>query len=197
MAYRYAINLKSGQFGLGQVKELIPEIARTAIQDASDLITTYGKEHLSGVPFSSRTGGHVIQKRTGRGAASVQAEYPYGSPFRSRIYASAMTRYADNPEEWNYLAILETGRGEVRPKYTPSAKAGYASKARLTIPGGNHQLVNGENGLRGISGRYFFAKTLPPMAGKYWFESAVNRADPEIQQAIAAAVQDVLKEHGF
>jgi len=199
MAYRVTVdlsNIKSFQ-ALAELKEQLPAIAARTVEDAAERVATYGKEHLSGVPFTSRTGGHAIQKRTGRGAASVESQYPYGSPFKSRVFASAMTRYANNPEEWNYLAVLEYGRGEIRPKYTPSMIAGQPSRARLTIPGGPHQLVNGENNFRGISGRYSFARSIPPMAGKYWFEAAVERAKPEIKEQIDAEIKSVLTRYGL
>ena len=199
MAYRVTVdlsNIKSFQ-ALAELKEQLPAIAARTVEDAAERVATYGKEHLSGVPFTSRTGGHAIQKRTGRGAASIESQYPYGSPFKSRVFASAMTRYANNPEEWNYLAVLEYGRGEIRPKYTPSMIAGQPSRARLTIPGGPHQLVNGENNFRGISGRYSFARSIPPMAGKYWFEAAVERAKPEIKEQIDAEIKSVLTRYGL
>jgi len=199
MAYRVTVDLSGIESiqALAALREQLPAIAARTVEDAAERVATYGKEHLSGVPFTSRTGGHVIQKRTGRGAASVESQYPYGSPFKSRVFASAMTRYANNPEEWNYLAVLEYGRGEIRPKYTPSMIAGQPSRARLTIPGGPHQLVNGENNFRGISGRYSFARSIPPMSGKYWFEAAVERAKPEIKEQIDAEIKSVLTRYGL
>lgn len=119
------------------------------VGDAAETIARYGKQNLSGTPFTSRTGTHTIQKRSGRGAAS----YPYGSPFRSRVSASAYSRYANNSEEVNYLAVLEYGRGEIRPQYTPPAARGDFARAQLTIPGGPHSLVNGQNIVSGISSR--------------------------------------------
>lgn len=199
MAYRITIDLGGIESiqALAALRDQLPAIAARTVENAAERVATYGKEHLSGVPFTSRTGGHAIQKRTGRGAASVESQYPYGSPFKSRVFASAMTRYANNPEEWNYLAVLEYGRGEIRPKYTPSMIAGQPSRARLTIPGGPHQLVNGENNFRGISGRYSFARSIPPMAGKYWFEAAVERAKPEIKEQIDAEIKSVLTRYGL
>lgn len=199
MAYRVTIDLSGIESiqALAALQDQLPAIAARTVESAAERVATYGKQHLSGVPFTSRTGSHVIQKRTGRGAASVESQYPYGSPFTSRVFASAMTRYANNPEEWNYLAVLEYGRGEIRPKYTPSMIAGQPSRARLTIPGGPHQLVNGENNFRGISGRYSFARSIPPMAGKYWFEAAVERAKPEIKEQIDAEIKSVLTRYGL
>lgn len=199
MSYRVTFDLRGIESleALTALKAAVPEIAARTVEGGAERIATYGKEHLSGVPFTSRTGTHVIQKRTGRGAASVEAQYPYGSPYRSRVFASAMTRYANNPEEWNYLAVLEYGRGEIRPKYTPSMMRGQPGRARLTIPGGPHQLVNGENNFRGISGRYSFARTIPPMAGKFWFEAAVDRAKPEIREQVNTEIQTILARYGL
>lgn len=199
MAYRVTFDLRGIESleAIAALKSAVPELARKTVEDGAERIATYGKEHLSGVPFTSKTGTHVIQKRTGRGAASIESQYPYGSPFRARVFASAMTRYANNPEEWNYLAVLEFGRGEIRPKYTPSMVAGQPGRARLTIPGGPHQLVNGENNFRGISGRYSFARTIPPMAGKYWFAAAVERATPEIREQVDTEIRGILSRYGL
>lgn len=76
--------------------------------------------------------------------------------------ASAHSRYANNSEEVNYLAVLEYGRGEIRPQYTPPAARGDFARAQFTIPGGPYSLVNGQNIFSGISGRHSLAKTTPP-----------------------------------
>lgn len=198
MSYKLAIDIKSGPVQrLSQFAGVVPQLAQQIVADSADLIAEYGKQNLSGVPFTSKTGTHTIQKRTGRGAASVMAQYPYGSPFKARVFASAFTRYADNPEEWNYLAILEYGRGEIRPKYTPSAARGDFARARLAIPSGPHSLVNGQGGFRGISGRYSFVKTIPPMAGKFWMEAAATAAGPEIEAQANTLIDEALKRYGL
>jgi hypothetical protein len=188
MSYKLAIDIKSGP---------VQQLAQQIVADSADLIAEYGKQNLSGVPFTSKTGTHTIQKRTGRGAASVTAQYPYGSPFKARVFANAFTRYADNPDEINYLAVLEYGRGEIRPKYTPSAARGDFARARLTIPGGPHGLVNGQGGFRGVSGRYSFVKTIPPMAGKFWMEAAATAAGPEIEAQANTLIDETLKRYGL
>ena len=198
MAYRLNFDFKTDALSrLSQIKGELPRLAGAIVADSADLIAEYGKQNLSGVPFSSKTGTHTIQKRTGRGAASVVAQYPYGSPFRARVFASAKTRYANNPEEHDYLAILEYGRGEIRPKYTPAAARGDFARARLTIPGGPHQLANGRNGFRGVNGRYAFTKTIPPMEGKYWMAAAATAAAPEIEELANQHVNDALGRLGL
>ena len=198
MAYRLSFDFKSDAFArIGRIKGELPRVAGAIVADSADLIAEYGKQNLSGVPFTSKTGTHTIQKRTGRGAASVIAQYPYGSPFRARVFASAKTRYANNPEEHDYLAILEYGRGEIRPKYTPSASRGDFARARLAIPGGPHQLVNGQSGFRGITGRYAFTKNIPPMEGKYWMAAAAQAAAPEIEALANAHIDDALNRLGL
>lgn len=198
MAYRLDFNFKAGPLeALSQFKGAVPQLAEAIVRDSADLLAEYGKQNLSGVPFTSKTGTHTIQKRSGRGAASVTAQHPYGSPYRARVFASAMTRYADNPEEWNYLAILEYGRGEIRPKYTPAAARGDFARARLAIPGGPHQLVNGQSGFRGMSGRYSFAKSIPPMEGKFWMAAAAEAAGSGIEQNANALTDKALKQYGL
>jgi hypothetical protein len=198
MAYRLDFDFKTGPLeALSRFKGAVPQLAQQIVKDSADLLVEYGKQNLSGVPFSSQTGTHTIQKRTGRGAASVQSQYPYGSPFRARVFASALTRYADNPEEWNYLAILEYGRGEIRPKYTPSAARGDFARSRLAIPGGPHQLVNGAGGFRGMSGRYSFVKTIPPMEGKFWMAAAATAAGPELEENANQLTLDALQQYGL
>jgi hypothetical protein len=198
MSYKLAIDIKSGPVQrLNQFAGVVPQLAQQIVADSAETIARYGKQNLSGTPFTSRTGTHTIQKRTGRGAASVTAQYPYGSPFKARVFASAFSRYSDNPEEINYLAVLEYGRGEIRPKYTPSAARGDFARARLTIPGGPHNLVNGQGGFRGISGRYSFAKTIPPMGGKFWMEAAAQAAGPEIEAQANTLIDETLKMYGL
>jgi hypothetical protein len=198
LAYRLNFDFKTDALSrLSQIKGELPRLAGAIVSDSADLIAKYGKQNLSGVPFTSKTGTHTIQKRSGRGAASVVAQYPYGSPFRARVFASAKARYANNPEEWDYLAILEYGRGEIRPKYTPSAARGDFARARLAIPGGPHQLVNGQSGFRGITGRYAFTKSIPPMEGKYWMAAAATAAAPEIEALANQHVEDALGRLGL
>ncbi len=193
MAYRLTIALPDSAIAqLQQVGQQLADVVPAIVEDSLTEVKAQAVQNLSGVPFASRTGTHTIQKRSGMGAASVQVQFPYGSPFRGRVFAAAYTQYADNPERWNYLAILEEGRGEVRPKYTPSAKAGNLGRARLTIPGGAHNLVSGRAGFRGITGRYRFVKSLPPMEGKYWMESAAQKAQESIPEIVAYHVNRVL-----
>lgn len=196
--YRLEFNFKVGPVeALSRVKGAVPQLAQKIVSDSADLLAEYSKQNLSGVPFTSQTGTHTIQKRTGRGAAAVTTQYPYGSPFRARVYASALTRYADNPEEWNYLGILEYGRGEIRPKYTPAARGGFTARARLTIPGGVHNLVSGAAGFRGVTGRYAFVKSIPPMAGKYWMAAAATAAGPEIEARANQLLDETLRKYGL
>lgn len=198
MAYRLSFDFKSDAFArIGRIKGELPRVAGAIVADSAERIADYAKQNLSGEPFTSKTGTHTIQKRTGRGAASVIAQYPYGSPFRARVFASAKTRYADNPEVHDYLAILEYGRGEIRPKYTPSASRGDFARARLTIPGGPHALDEGKNGFRGQSGNYRFTKTIPPMEGKYWMAAAAQAAAPEIEALANAHIDDALNRLGL
>lgn len=185
MAYRLQFSIAPNS--LDTVRQHIDLKIAPIMQDALEAIANHAKQNLSGVPFESRTGTHVINKRSGKGAASVQVQYPYGSPYRGRVFASALSQYPGNPEAVNYLAVLEYGRGEIRPKYTPSMKFGRPDRARLTIPGGPFGLVSGQNGFRGQTGRYRFAKSIPPMKGKYWLEAAANAAQKELP--------DILNHH--
>lgn len=195
MSYRVKFDFdKTAIAAIRQTGVKLEQIIAPIMQDAVDILHHQAVQNLSGVPFTSRTGTHTINKRSGRGAASVQPQYPYGSPYKARIFANYMTRYADNPNEYNILAILETGRGEIKPKYTPSAKAGMNGKARLTIPGGAHGLVGGQKGFRGATGRYAFVKSIPPMAGKYWMESATKTAQPQIQEMVRDRINDMLAQ---
>ncbi len=189
MAFRVSVNVSaSNQLGsIGQqIEARIPGI----LKDVLDAIAHQAVQNLSGVPFQSETGTHTIQKRTGKGAASVQVQYPYGSPYKGRVFASAFTQYGDNSERWDYLSILEFGRGEIRPKYTSSAKSG-SGRARLAIPGGSVQLVQGQGGFRGVTGRYRFVKSIPPMEGKYWMAAAAEAAKPEIQSIVSDRLQNL------
>lgn len=198
MAYRIRLNISDRSLDrLRQAHGSVDQVFGPLVRDALDLTKEYAVQNLSGVPFSSRTGTHTINKRTGKGAASLQVQAPYGSPFKGRLFASAKTRYANNPEVYDYLAILEYGRGEIRPKYTPSARAGMQSRARLTIPGGGHQLVQGQGGFRGMSGRYSFVSRIPPMEGKYWMASAAESAGPDIAAMANRRVGQFLADNGL
>ncbi|MBT9160459.1 MAG: hypothetical protein DDT26_01745 [Dehalococcoidia bacterium] len=193
MGYRLELKLKG---------ETIEKIARThdggeklmakIIPEALAVIEKKAKENLSGIPFSSKTGNHTIQKRTGRLVESVGTQYPYENPYKGRVFASAKTRYAFNPEEHDYAAILEFGRGEIKPKYTPSMMAGKYRSAALTIPGGGAQLTTGLNGFRGASGSYRFVKRIPPMEGKFWMESALQSTAEEVAAKALAAIDAYL-----
>lgn len=185
MAYRVTFDLDAAAIArLSQMGDKLEQVVQPIMTDGLNLLKQYAVQNLSGVPFTSDTGTWTINKRTGKGAASVQVQYPYGSPFRGRVFAYAGTRYADNPEEWNYLKILEEGRGEVVPKYTPSAKAGMTSRARLTIPGGPHGLAFGVNGFRGATGRYRFVSKLKPMPGRGWMQAAAASTQAEMQDSV-------------
>lgn len=198
MAYRIRLNIADSTIQrFAQARGSADEFFVPTVREALDILKEHAVQNLSGVPFTSETGTHTIHKRTGKGAASVQVQAPYGSPYRGRLWASAKTKYADNPETYDYLSILEYGRGEVKPKYTPSMQAGFVSKARLTIPGGPHQLANGEGGFRGISGRYSFVKRLPPMAGKYWMAAAAESAAPDIDRQVNRRVDEFLHQSGL
>lgn len=185
MAYRIQFGIVPGSFQ--NVRQRIDAAIAPIMRDALESIANHAKQNLSGVPFTSKTGTHVINKRSGKGAASVQVQYPYGSPYKGRVFASALSQYPGNPESVNYLAVLEYGRGEIRPKYTPSMKNGRPGAARLTIPGGPFNLVSGQSGFRGQTGRYRFIKSIPPMEGKYWLEAAAKSAQKELP--------DILNHH--
>jgi len=157
---------------------VVPEFLR----GATSLVEHQAVQNLSGVPFQSKTGSHTIEKRTGKAAASVRAQVPYGAPNRGRIFASAKSQYPGNPDV-DYLQILEYGRGEIRPKYTPSMLAGRSDRARLAIPSpGGRMLVSGSGGFRGRTGEYRMVRRIPPMEGKYWMEAAAQAATPEIEE---------------
>ena len=199
MAYRLPVNLGISTTSLeriAQAEQAVDQFFVPLIADSLHLVKEQAVQNLSGVPFTSETGTHTIQKRTGRGAASVQVQAPYGSPFRGRLFASAKTRYGNNPE-YDYLAILEYGHDGIKPKYTPTARRGFVSKARLTIPGGDHQLVHGENGFRGITGRYTFVREIPPMAGKYWMKSALETSTDKIQVHAEGMASRFIEERGL
>ncbi|MBT9316296.1 HK97 gp10 family phage protein [Leptothoe spongobia] len=198
MAYRVQIRPKQEALDLFQsLKEGLPGVLREIVRDAADITAQYAKQNVSGVPFESETGTHTINKRSGQLAASIQYQHPYGSPFRARIFSSAKTRYADNPEEYDYGAILEYGRGEIVPRYTPSAKAGNTGQAKLTIPGGAHQLNSGTGGFRGVSGGYAFVSRIPPMEGKYWMQAAQKAAQPDITEMAQQRVDSFIEQQGF
>jgi hypothetical protein len=197
VGYRVQISFDGGAIAaLRKASARLDQVIPPIVKNAANILHHEAVQNLSGVPFTSKTGTHTINKRTGRGAASVQIQYPYGSPFKARVFADYRVRYANNPEEWNILAILEYGRGEVKPKYTPMMRAGMSNKARLTIPVGGYQLVNGRSGFRGISGRYAFVKALPPMAGKHWLESATKTAQPKINEMVRDELNAMLGSLG-
>lgn len=198
MAYRVTITAKTELLtSLRHARDGVDSLFGGLVRDGADLLQKQAVQNLSGVPFTSKTGTHTIQKRTGRTAAGVQYQHPYGSPFQARIFTSNMTRYADNPEEWDIAAILEYGRGEIKPKYTPSAKGGNPGRASLVIPGGPHALATGQKGFRGISGRYRFVRSIPPMAGKFWMEAAAETVMPQIQQMADHRIDEFLRERGL
>ena len=198
MAYRVTIAPRADTEELfKQLQREVPQVLQSIVRDGADIVTQYAKQNVSGVPFTSSTGTHTIQKHSGKLAASVQYQYPYGSPYVARIFASAMTRYANNPEEYDYAAILEYGRGEIKPKYTPSMERGNPSAARLAIPGGPHQLNNGQGGFRGVSGRYTLVSRIPPMEGKYWMLAAREAAAPDIESLANRRINQYLESKGL
>lgn len=192
MAYRVKVNLKSNPEALRRIRSRFSEATPKIIRRSLDAIQQQAIENVSGVPYTDPQTGQMrqIEKRTGKLAASIRTQFPYGSPYRGRIYARAMTRYANNPEEYNYAAILEYGRGEIKPKYTPSMQRGDVRKAALTIPGGGQYLISGQNGFRGRSGNYRFVKRIPPMEGKHWMGAAVEMS---LEQLSDIAKQEINK----
>lgn len=197
MAYRIPVKFKAAELeAIASIQRKASRIATPILEEVLTRAQHWYGQNLSGKSFTSRTGTHVIQKRTGKGFASIQTEIPYGQPNRGRLFADAQTRYANNPEFYNYLRILETGRGEVRPRYTRSVMSGNPERARLIIPArggtGGHLLTEGVNGFRGKTGRYHFVKKLPPMEGKYPLEAAVEQTKKEISGITHTHVQRLL-----
>lgn len=189
--YRVKFDI-STQVNLRELERSLDRVVAPIMEDSLNLLKQYAVQNLSGVPYTYEGASYTIQKRSGMGAASVQIQYPYGSPFKGRVFASAMTRYDGNPEQYNYLGILEFGRGEVKPKYTPAMKAGHPERARLAIPVGPHELISGQRGFRGITGKYRFVKSLPPMEGKHWMAAAAEAAKPEFPNILATHLNQAL-----
>lgn len=171
----------------GNIDSIIAPIMRDGLAS----IQHYAVQNLSGVPFQSSSGSWSIQKRTGKGAASVQVQYPYGSPFSGRIFADSRAQYPGSPESINYLKVLEFGHGGIEPKYTPSMQNGKPGRARLTLPGGNIPLVNGQGGFRGVTGRYRFVKRIKPLVGRRWMEAAAHNAKQELTEIISSHLNDL------
>lgn len=187
MAYRFKVSVSTAVINrLQEDREGLVNFVGPVVEDALNITQQWAVRNLSGVSFSSKTGNWAIQKRSGMSSASVQVQYPFGKPYAGRVYAYRGTRYDGNPEEYNVLKILEEGRGEVLPKYTPSARGGFVSRASLVIPveNGGRYLVSGQNGFRGVTGNYRFVKRLPPMQGRYWMQAAATSAEPEIQEMV-------------
>jgi len=193
MAYKLNIHFKKGDLDfLKDAGIKVQQIIDPLVGDALDLVQEYAKEHLSGIPFTHDGESHTIQKRSGKGAASVQTQYPYGGPYRGRIYASAYSTYPGH-DPVDYLSVLEYGRGEIRPKSTPSMVNGQPGKARLTVPAaGGTFLAHGASGFRGASGNYRFVSRIPPMKGKGWMAAAADKALPEIQEMASKRVGEAL-----
>jgi hypothetical protein len=193
MGYRVQFDFGQGAIAaLRQAGASIDSLVAPIMQDAVNILHHEAVQNLSGVTFQSKTGTHTINKRSGRGAASVQPQYPYGSPFKARIFADYQTRYANNPESYNILKILEEGHGGIKPKYTPAMNRGMVSQARLTVPGGRFQLVSGQTGFRGMTGRYSFVREIPPMQGRYWMDAAAKTAEPKIKAMVAQRIKEQL-----
>jgi hypothetical protein len=198
MPYRISVTLNTQAIeSLRSAGANLNELVGKIVPDALDIIKEQAVRNLSGVPFAGQNGSFTIQKRSGKLAASVQTQYPYGSPYKGRVFASAKTRYANNPEEYDYAAILEYGRGEVVPKYTPAMQSGRTGAARLAIPGGGNSLVHGVGGFRGMTGRYFFVKRLPPMPGRYWMQAAAESSQKSIQSMASGVMDEFLSKRGL
>jgi hypothetical protein len=197
MAFRVQVSAGSSSESFRQLEGAIDQLVAPILRDSISAVKQQAVQNLSGVPFTSKTGTHTINKRSGKSAASVQTQYPYSSPYNARLFADNRTKYANNPEEWNILSILEHGRGEIKPKYTPTTKAGFTSRARLTIPNGNHQLVNGQDQFRGATGRYSFVRSIPPKEGMYWLESAIETVQPQLETIAKDHITEFLRERGF
>lgn len=195
MAYRIPIKVRVGSLeGINRLQRQADRLVQPILTDTLNETKQWYVQNLSGVPFQSQTGTHVINKRSGRAAASIQIQVPYGSPYRGRLFANAQTRYDGNPESYNYLQILEKGRGEVRPRYTPAALRGDLDKARIVIPADDgEQLVFNQNGFRGVTGRYIFLKKLPPVEGKYPLKAAVDKASEVIPEITGRYISKLLK----
>lgn len=197
MAYRIQVNFKtSTPEAFSKLRSRLSDITPNVMRQSLDAIQQRAVENVSGVPYRDPITGktRTIEKRTGKLASSIRTQFPYGSPYRGRIFARAMTRYANNPEEYNYAAILEHGRGEIKPKYTPAMQRGQSSQARLTIPGGGQYLVSGQNGFRGRSGQYRFVKCIPPMEGKHWLAAAVEDTREEVEAIARKAVEKAIND---
>jgi hypothetical protein len=190
--YRVKLNIDPAQLtALQKVKRNLSGAAGEIVRDAATVLQHHYVQNLSGVPFESSTGPHIIRKQTGKSAASVQVQAPYGSPYSARVYASSPTGYPGNPDRYNILEILETGRGEIIPKYTKGARSG--GRGALTIPSAGGQfLAQGQNGFRGMSGNYRFVKYIRPMTGKHPLEAAIRTAKPEIEDVIRDGLDELL-----
>lgn len=191
--YRVKLNIDPNQIAaLRSLKTNLPGAAGEIVRDAATVLQHHYVQNLSGVPFESQTGPQIIRKQTGKSAASVQVQAPYGSPYSARVYASSPTAYPGNPERYNILKILETGRGEIIPKYTKGAREG--GRAALTIPSSGGQfLAQGQGGFRGMSGNYRFVRYIRPMVGKYPLQAAISTAKPEIEEVIRDGLSELLQ----
>lgn len=191
--YRVKLNIDPNQLAqLRQKRDAVTAGVGAIVYDAATVLQHHAVQNLSGVPFESDTGIHTIQKRSGKSAASIQVQSPYNSPYSARVYGSSYTGYPGNPERYDILAILEYGRGEIRPRYTKGAQAG--TRSALTIPSGGGQFLSqGANGFRGMSGNYRFVSCIPPMEGKGWMQAAVRTAKPEIEEVIRDGLGELLR----
>ena len=195
MAYQIKVNLaKSNPESFQQIRSNLSEIVPKILRRSLDAVQQQAVENVSGVPYTDPVSGQTrqIEKRSGKLAASIRTQFPYGSPYQGRIFARAMTRYANNPEEWNYAAILEYGRGEIKPKYTPSMQKGNVKSAALTVPSGGQYLISGQNGFRGRSGNYRFVKRIPPMEGKHWMAAAVDMSQDDLRAIAKEEINKVI-----
>jgi len=193
MAFRVKVSADA-VLALQQLRDRAPSYAGRIVEAQADITKEHYVQNLSGVPFTSETGSHIINKRTGRAVASVQIQYPYGSPYKARLFAAAFTQYASNPERYNYLSILEYGRGPIIPRYTPSALGGNPGGARLAIPGGGHFLVTGQGGFRGATGSYRFVRAIGPMEGKHPLGAAIASSQPEVEAATNEIISEAIAQ---
>lgn len=190
--YRVKLNVDPGQIAaLTKIKREMSGAVGEIVRDAATVLQHHYVQNLSGVPFESSTGPQIIRKQTGKSAASVQVQAPYGSPYSARVFASSPTGYPGNPDRYNILQILETGRSEIIPKYTKGARSG--GRSALTIPSAGGQfLAQGQGGFRGMSGNYRFVKYIRPMTGKHPLEAAIRTARPEIEDVIRDGLDELL-----
>lgn len=188
MAFRIQFQ-SSVRVNLQQIRQAVDRVVPDLVRESLETVRQQAARHLSGSPFTSRTGSHTIR---GNGDA-VQSQYPNGTPNQGRVFTSRIVQYPGNPERYDVLKVLEFGHGEIRPKYTPSMRAGRPDRARLAIPDGPNELTTGQFGFRGVTGRYKFVKSIPAKEGKYWMESAAIAARPRVRSVVESRLRSLLQ----